>query len=622
MTTSPTLVSYREALSRLTVNPRDTEAMKICAAALLCAGQPQVASVYLQLLGDKAVEVPASWCLDTSNPEMLSTPEPQDSKSDLVRLANIAMLTRNGNVLEIGCGTGKLSAMLSAFGNEVYGVALQPIDADLARFRFYELGLTCGHFRASTLHELSCLPDSDSSFDFVVLVDLLQKIPNPEDVLREAARVVKPGGLVIISVPNAYCKPLPDQVRLFTRHSLFDLVSRTMDGSFAWIDTENPISLSAAVQVDKATATYNSPDPNLYLTPWPVPEIEKPLVSIIVPTYNRAHLLPRSIESLLAQTYRPIEIIVVDDGSTDNTREVVEPYLNRIQYVGQENSGCPTARNTGILRSKGKYILFFDDDDISLPRLLEVEVRQLESSGAAFCHGSAVVVDDDFRISRVHVARNVSRNDLLEYEFLVGNVFFGGTGLISRAALDKVGLYDTRLIRAQDYDMWMRLLARFEAVSVDYLGQIYFFHQGQRGSADDRFSASNILNKTREYEKIIFRKLYNEIPLEAVFPDIEKYGSPIVRIEALLRRAQSLNMRGLEDLAKRDIEVAGRLAEGLRLALSPKAQAAIDYLTREVPKWPSPQAALSACRALKKVVDAGMDEFAAYGNASEFTAGN
>lgn len=170
--------------------------------------------------------------------------------------------------------------------------------------------------------------------------------------------------------------------------------------------------------------------------------------------------------------------------------------------------------------------------------------------------------------------------------------------------------------------MWLRLMARHEITHVDYVGYLYYYHQGQRGSSKDNFSAAENLGKTREYEKVVFRKLYDEIPIEAIFPDVKKYDSPIVMIEALLRRAQSLNMRGLEDLAKLDIEIAGRLAEGLRLTLSPKAQAAIDYLTQEIPKWPSPQAALSACRALKKVVDAGMNELSAYDNLLEATAGS
>lgn len=187
MTTSLQQLSYREALTRLTASPDDTQAAKVCAAALLGTGHPEVARLYLQLIGDTPVQVPTSWCIDGINTDKTNRSDFEFSKPNLIRLANMAMLTKHGNVLEIGCGTGYFSAILSAFGNEVYGIGLEPLEVDLARFRFYDLGLTCGHFRLATPSELTRLPDADSSFDFVVISDLLQKLPSPEHVLREAS---------------------------------------------------------------------------------------------------------------------------------------------------------------------------------------------------------------------------------------------------------------------------------------------------------------------------------------------------------------------------------------------------------------------------------------------------
>ncbi|MEI6614258.1 MAG: glycosyltransferase family A protein, partial [Chrysiogenales bacterium] len=83
-------------------------------------------------------------------------------------------------------------------------------------------------------------------------------------------------------------------------------------------------------------------------------------VSVIIPTYNRAHFIAESIESILSQTYKDYEIIIVDDGSTDNTREVLKPFLNKIHYIFQENKGGAEARNTGIKKANGKYIAFLD----------------------------------------------------------------------------------------------------------------------------------------------------------------------------------------------------------------------------------------------------------------------
>ncbi len=96
-----------------------------------------------------------------------------------------------------------------------------------------------------------------------------------------------------------------------------------------------------------------------------------PLVSVVIPTYNRALLIPETIKSVLNQTFRDFEIIVVDDGSSDNTREVVSAFP--VTYIKQENQGLPNARNTGIRASGGQYIAILDSDDCLLEQSLEKE---------------------------------------------------------------------------------------------------------------------------------------------------------------------------------------------------------------------------------------------------------
>ncbi len=95
-----------------------------------------------------------------------------------------------------------------------------------------------------------------------------------------------------------------------------------------------------------------------------------PAVSVIIPAYNCSVYLPEAIESVLTQTYTDIEIIVVDDGSTDDTPEVVAPYLDRIRYIRQSNKGLPAARNTGIRASGGEFVALLDGDDSWLPEKL------------------------------------------------------------------------------------------------------------------------------------------------------------------------------------------------------------------------------------------------------------
>jgi glycosyltransferase involved in cell wall biosynthesis len=104
-----------------------------------------------------------------------------------------------------------------------------------------------------------------------------------------------------------------------------------------------------------------------------------PKVSVIIPTYNRANLLPRAIKSVLNQTFQDFELIVVDDGSTDNTRKVVEEFQkgdSRVKYFYKENGGPGSARNFGLKNAKGNFVIFLDSDDMFLPYILEEEIEE------------------------------------------------------------------------------------------------------------------------------------------------------------------------------------------------------------------------------------------------------
>ena len=107
---------------------------------------------------------------------------------------------------------------------------------------------------------------------------------------------------------------------------------------------------------------------------------EKPLVSVVIPTYNRAGFLPDAIGSVLAQSYANIEIIVIDDGSTDNTRSVLQPFEDKIRYLTSNHVGAAHARNMGMMAAKGKYIAFLDSDDQYLPGKLALQIEFLEKN--------------------------------------------------------------------------------------------------------------------------------------------------------------------------------------------------------------------------------------------------
>jgi glycosyltransferase involved in cell wall biosynthesis len=123
--------------------------------------------------------------------------------------------------------------------------------------------------------------------------------------------------------------------------------------------------------------------------------MENNRVSVVVPTYNRANHITKSLNSAWEQTYRPIEVLVVDDGSTDDTREVVEEWKKnhkddtfKTKYIYQENAGAPTARNTGIKNANGRYLQFLDSDDVLMPEklALQIELMQKEKTSICICN--------------------------------------------------------------------------------------------------------------------------------------------------------------------------------------------------------------------------------------------
>ena len=142
---------------------------------------------------------------------------------------------------------------------------------------------------------------------------------------------------------------------------------------------------------------------------WMSEECERGLVSVIIPTYNRAHLVTEAMDSVWAQPYRPIELIIVDDGSTDDTREVVEKWGKKcavdgafeLRYFHQENKGCPASRNLGLIESRGEFIQHLDSDDLMLPCKLDDSVPILERAGeVSWVYGSFLEDRDGVIVQR------------------------------------------------------------------------------------------------------------------------------------------------------------------------------------------------------------------------------
>lgn len=189
-----------------------------------------------------------------------------------------------------------------------------------------------------------------------------------------------------------------------------------------------------------------------------------PLVSIIIPVYNGANYLEDAINSALAQTYRNIEIIVVNDGSKDNgaTESVALKFAGKIIYIPKENGGVSSALNTGIKAMNGTFFSWLSHDDLYEPNKIEEEVKQLETEkDIILCSGKQIDFEgNSMRHKSKCIDAKLSSSELF-HKWLWNNYELNGLGfLIPRIAFQEAGLFDESLAYLQDLDMWIRIMFR------------------------------------------------------------------------------------------------------------------------------------------------------------------
>jgi len=192
-----------------------------------------------------------------------------------------------------------------------------------------------------------------------------------------------------------------------------------------------------------------------------------PLVSIIIPAYNKSQLTVKTVESVLSQTYQPIEIIVVDDGSKDDTREQLLRYADKIQYVYKENGGACSARNLGFKLSQGDYIGFLDCDDVYHPEKVQLSFNYLrEHPDCGWVHTAVDFIDEDGVIVGGCDNLQSRHQGRIAQHLILRNFICNSTPLIRRACLKKTGVFDETIFTPADWDLWLRLS---EAYQVGYI---------------------------------------------------------------------------------------------------------------------------------------------------------
>ena len=233
-----------------------------------------------------------------------------------------------------------------------------------------------------------------------------------------------------------------------------------------------------------------------------------PKVSVIMPTYNRARFIAESIQSVLAQTFTDFEIIVVDDGSRDNTREVVNSFRDsRITYIYQKNRGVSVARNTGIKAANGEYFIFLDSDDVLLKGAIEKRVKVMDRHPeVGFSYGQTYLMDARGRVFGLWKLRRgnsgIRRGTEELRDFLMGNHVPTLTVMVRGSCLFAVGLFDlTFSAGSEDLELWIRLAKKYSAAYLAEPLAKYRIHQSS--ITVERKMDEEVKTKSRILESIL-----------------------------------------------------------------------------------------------------------------------
>ena len=283
-------------------------------------------------------------------------------------------------------------------------------------------------------------------------------------------------------------------------------------------------------------------------------------ISVIVPTYTRAGLLKEALETILAQTRPVAEIIVVDDGSSDNTRDVVKSLGGPITYVHQENGGKPRALNNAMARAKGDAIWICDDDDLLVPTACQSLAAGLEASGADVAFATFDRFRDDPATgARTFIGRGYwpdLNSGAIVRHVLEDFFIFHNAMLVRRKAYDRAGPFSEKMLRSEDYDMLLRLAVAGPFNFVDETVFHYRMHAAARGTASQRFSASDHSAKAIEFDQIVFRQHMARLDAPTLSKLYDADDEALALRAAHLQRAAIFARRVMWDEAIADLAAA------------------------------------------------------------------
>jgi glycosyltransferase involved in cell wall biosynthesis len=237
-----------------------------------------------------------------------------------------------------------------------------------------------------------------------------------------------------------------------------------------------------------------------------------PLLSVVMPVYNSEDYLTLAVESILNQTFSDFEVIIIDDGSTDKTAEILDRYRDRriIHLQNEKYLGLARSLNRGLTNARGKFIARMDADDISLPRRFELQVRHAEAHPEiGLLGGWAELIDDNGK--HLGVWRVPTSPALVKWANLFSDSLIHPSVIIRRSVIERVGFYSARALHAEDYDLWCRICFETEIAN---LPEVLIRHRVHSGSVSVQHSKRQEQTSVSVARSAISRVLGYDISLE------------------------------------------------------------------------------------------------------------
>lgn len=279
------------------------------------------------------------------------------------------------------------------------------------------------------------------------------------------------------------------------------------------------------------------------------------MVSVVVPTHNRAGVLPRALRSIYAQKMSVDEVIVVDDGSTDDTAEQVGRHFPDVQLIVQSNHGVSHARNRGLQRARGTWVALLDSDDEWLPDKIQIQLNELKSSPALrVCHTNEIWIRNGRRVNPMK--KHDKHGGNIFYHCLPRCVMSPSSILLHRSVIEEFGGFDTSLPVCEDYDLWLRITAHMDVLYIpeklvvkhgghaDQLSRRFWGIDRYRIQALENLVCSGTLSgvQTRAVIKEMLRKI--DIYVSGAqrrdrVHEVRRYAEKRVRYEQVMKKRSS-----------------------------------------------------------------------------------